>query len=102
MGWRLSTGECSFYRGDEVPRRTVRSSMAPAFGVAKGQGEDAELFSMSWRFSWWSWRGWAVPNAVGDRRWSARPWRVARMMSTATGRAPAREHVWGVAVVPVS
>ena len=22
MVWRLSTGECSFYRGDEVPRRT--------------------------------------------------------------------------------
>jgi hypothetical protein len=22
MVWRLSTGECSFYRGDEVMRRT--------------------------------------------------------------------------------
>ena len=40
---RTRRGEASIYRGDEVPRRTVRSSMAPAFGVAKGQGEDGIL-----------------------------------------------------------
>ena len=76
--------------------------MAPAFGAAKGQGEDGVLFRASWRSSLWSWRGWAVPNLVGGKRWSARPWRQALMMAVATGLAPAREHVWGVAVVLVS
>jgi hypothetical protein len=44
----LSTGECSIYSGDEVPRRTGRSTMAMAIQWLQGMGEDAELFTVSW------------------------------------------------------
>jgi hypothetical protein len=63
----------------------MRSTMAMALGTAKGQGEDGVLFKASWRSSGWSWCGWAVPNMVGSRRWSARPWRKLSTVAAATG-----------------
>ena len=80
----MSTGECSFYRGDEVPRRTVRSSMAPAFGVAKGQGEDAELFRRSWRVSRCPRDRGRRTGAVGRVFVSGGQGRLSLMMATAT------------------
>ena len=77
MVWRLSTGECSFYRFIEGQREVTVAIMGVALWAAKGQGEDGVLFRASWRSSRWSWRGWAVPNTVGGSRWSARPWRLS-------------------------
>ena len=77
MVCRIGAGECSIYSGRGVLRGFTVAFMATALWAAKGQGEDGVLFRASWRSSWWSWRGWAVPNTVGGSRWSARPWRLS-------------------------
>ena len=100
--WRLSTGECSFYRFIEGQREVTVAVMGVAFCAAKGQGKDAALFLASWRarrarLHRKRWRGW-----LGRRR---RPSRVRRKSSTvarATGHGGADNHVWQVAVVLVS
>ena len=51
MVCRIGAGECSIYSGREVLRGFTVAFMATALWAAKGQGEDVELFSVSWRSS---------------------------------------------------
>ena len=75
--------------------------MAMVLQRRRGVGEDAELFRRSWRVSRCPRDRGRRTGAVGRVFVSGGQGRLSLMMASSTGRAPAREHVWGTPGVGV-